>query len=158
IEAPIRTPPPTVRDEAVAQEFVQAYGMHPPSRLPATAGSYDNVATPEPEETGDEARARRWLGRPFPIKRFQVADGGALDLDSLKGRKVLVVVLRGFSSGVCVYCDAQTKALSAADALAAFADLGVETLLVYPGPESGWEAFLEAWRRGGRSAQPPYPC
>ena len=158
LEAPIQSPPSTVRDERVAQEFVAAYGMHPPSRLPATAGTYDNVATSEPDDEGDEARARRWLGRPFPITRFRVADGRTLDLASLQGRKVLIVVLRGFASGVCVYCDAQTKALSADDARGALQGLGVETLLVYPGPESGWEAFLEAWRRGGRSAQPPFPC
>jgi len=158
LEAPIQSPPSTVRDERVASEFVAAYGMHPPSRLPATAGTYDNVATPEPDDEGDEARAHRWLGRPFPITQFRVADGRTLDLASFQGRKVLIVVLRGFASGVCVYCDAQTKALSADDARGALLDLGVETLLVYPGPESGWEAFLAAWRRGGRSAQPPYPC
>jgi peroxiredoxin len=96
------------------------------------------------------------VGRPLPSKRFTTAEGGALDLDDFLGkRNVLVTILRGFGGQVCVYCTAQTRALAGyADK---FAALDTQVVVVFPGPASGLQAFLEAYRRTfGAGERLPY--
>ena len=79
-----------------------------------------------------------------------------VDLEKYAGRKnVLVTILRGFGGQVCVYCAAQTKGL--AEFADEFAARDTEVVVVYPGPASGLEAFLEAYRRTfGAGEKIPY--
>jgi len=97
------------------------------------------------------------IGRTLPTKRFARADGGEIDLDDSRGKQnVLVTILRGFGGHVCVYCTAQTKAL--AELADKFAALDTEVVVVFPGPASGLEAFLEAYRRTfGPGEKPLFP-
>ncbi len=85
------------------------------------------------------------LGKRLPVTSFACAgETQPLDLDRLRGRRnVLLVVLRGFGGQVCVYCTAQLKALG--KERARLEALETEVCLVYPGPKSGLDAFLEAW-------------
>ena len=94
------------------------------------------------------------IGRTLPLKRFTTADGGAIDLDAFRGKQnVLVTILRGFGGQVCVYCTAQTRAL--AESAGKFAALDTQVVVVYPGPRSGLQAFLEAYRRTFSTREKP---
>ncbi len=107
------------------------------------------------EPPPDVSRARTTLhGKPLPQTRFLGSDGKILDLADWRGRKAVVVVMRGFSGQVCVYCATQTAAL--ADAAAALREQGVETLVVYPGPPAAVPAFLNAVA-SLRGSPPPLP-
>lgn len=84
-------------------------------------------------------------GRKLRLKHFKTADGGKINLDDYAGKKnVLVTILKGFGGQVCVYCEAQTKGLE--DYADEFAALDTEVVIVYPGPENGMKAFLEAYQ------------
>ena len=101
----------------------------------------DTSAYQEPPP--DLSRSRPvWHGKPLPQTRYLGADGKVLDLAAWKGRKVVVVVMRGFSGQVCVYCATQTAAL--AEAAPRLREQGVETLVVYPGPPAAVPAFINA--------------
>lgn len=107
------------------------------------------------EPPPDISRSRPvWHGKPLPQTRFLGADGAVLDLAGWKGRKVVLVVMRGFSGQVCVYCATQTAAL--ADAAARLREKGVETLVVYPGPPAAVPAFINAVA-SLRGSPPPLP-
>jgi peroxiredoxin len=89
------------------------------------------------------SRARpAWHGRPLPQTRFLGADGQVLDLKRWRGTAVAVVVMRGFSGQVCLYCAAQTAAL--AEAAPRLRGQGLEVLVVYPGPAEAVPAFVRA--------------
>ena len=107
------------------------------------------------EPSAEVSRARpAWHGKPLPQTRFLGSDGKVLDLAGWKGRKVVLVVMRGFSGQVCVYCATQTAAL--ADAAARLRGQGVETLVVYPGPPAAVPVFINAVA-SLRGSPPPLP-
>jgi peroxiredoxin len=112
---------------------------------------------PRSSATGaSDSRRPDLEGKPMPTHRFKCADGGTLDLRDIqqRGKRVLFVVLRGFSGQVCVYCVAQTKALG--DCKQEFADLGIEVVVVYPGPEGNEKSFLMAYEITFEEGPPPY--
>lgn len=120
---------------------------------------YRGQAAVDPGEYGGQpvevSRARpAWHGRPMPQTRFLGSDGAVLDLAAWKGRKVVLVVMRGFSGQVCIYCATQTAAL--AEAATDLRAQGVETLVVYPGPPAAVPAFLQAVA-SLRGSPPPLP-
>jgi peroxiredoxin len=104
---------------------------------------------------GDRERAQGLCGRPLPVTRFRAGDGSVLDLAALRGRRVLLVVLRGFTDRVCVNCLAQTAEL--VPAAAEFAKLEAEVVVLYPGPKSKLDAFVAACAdEFADSGLPPY--
>jgi peroxiredoxin len=95
------------------------------------------------------------LGKPLPQTRFLSAQGEVVELkDRIGQRPVLLVVLRGFSGQVCLYCATQTAAL--ANEIARFRDLGVEVMVIYPGPVESVPAFMDAVQ-SLRKDPPPMP-
>ncbi len=104
--------------------------------------------------TGDTSRGRALLGHRLPVTRFRTVAGGELDLDTLRGRKVLLVVLRGFTAQVCVYCFAQTAEL--APVTERLAELGCELVVLFPGTKSRFDAFRAACAREFGDSPPPY--
>ena len=95
------------------------------------------------------------LGKPLPATRFLAADGKVVDLKERSGKRPAVLVfLRGFSGQVCLYCAAQTSALS--NAMPRFVDKGIDVYLVYPGPVDAVPAFIQAVR-SLRKEPPPMP-
>ncbi len=94
------------------------------------------------------------VGKPLPQTRFIAADGKVLDLDAWRGKPVVVVVMRGFSGQVCLYCATQTTAI--ANSIGQFTDLGAQVLVVYPGPVEALPAFVAAVQ-GLRKDPPPMP-
>ena len=93
----------------------------------------------------DDRQKRDLLGKPLVQTRFLSATGSVLDIAQQRGKKpVLLIVLRGFSGQVCLYCAAQTTAIS--KNIQKFNDLGVEVVVVYPGPVEAVAPFIEAVR------------
>jgi peroxiredoxin len=74
--------------------------------------------------------------------------------DRIGNHPVLLVILRGFSGQVCLYCAAQTAAI--ANQIARFRDLGVEVVVIYPGPIEAVPAFVKAVE-SLRKEPPPMP-
>jgi antitoxin component YwqK of YwqJK toxin-antitoxin module/peroxiredoxin len=94
-------------------------------------------------------------GKPLPMEVFQSVDGGELDIRQYRGKKgVLVVILRGFVGEVCVYCVAQTEAL--AQSRERLESLGIEVVVVYPGPRENEESFEKAYALTFGKGAPPY--
>jgi len=103
---------------------------------------------------GDKPRATALVGKALPVTRFPTADGGELDLASLRGRKVLVVILKGFTSQVCVYCFAQTREL--APVVPKLDQLACELVVLFPGTKSRLDAFRAACAREFGDTPAPY--
>ncbi len=156
-EVPAPAQPYTKREEEEHDGYVKNYGLNPPAKSGGGGRYSTGPKSGATKSKGDEARSAAMVGKPLPIEQYRCADGRTIQVADFKGKRVLFVVLRGYGSGVCVYCDAQTRALSSPDVVKAMAALGCEVLLVYPGPENGWEAFLEKYQQSG-SEKPPYPC
>ena len=93
-----------------------------------------------------------WLGKALPQTRFFQHSGDAVDLADYVGKKsVTLIVMRGFAGQVCVYCSAQTRALS--EQLAKFKALGNEVIIVYPGPAETIPMFIKAVKSVGGNAE-----
>ncbi|MBL8840990.1 MAG: redoxin domain-containing protein [Planctomycetes bacterium] len=156
LAVPVKAQPYTQREEEEYDRYVENYGLAPRSNS-STGGRYGRPRAAGSVANGDEERAAKLVGQPLAVDAFRCADGRQLRIEDFRGKQLLMVVLRGYGSGICVYCDAQTRALSAPETAQAIAALGCQVVLVYPGPENGWEAFLEKYQRAGDDA-PPYPC
>lgn len=103
----------------------------------------------------DDRQKRDLLNQPLAQTRFLSATGNVYDVAKQKGKKpVLLVVLRGFSGQVCLYCAAQTTAIS--KNIQKFNDMGVEVAVVYPGPVEAVAPFIEAVRSLAKEP-PPMP-
>jgi peroxiredoxin len=77
------------------------------------------------------------------------ADGSVLDVASAAAKeRIALVVLRGFSGQVCVYCASQTAAI--VDRIDEFSERGCRVVLVYPGPAESVPVFIEAVATLGR--------
>lgn len=96
-----------------------------------------------------------WYGKPLPFQTLRGVDGSEVDLKQYLGKKkVMLVVLRGFLGEVCCYCIAQTKAL--AQSRERLEQLGVEVLVVYPGPKENEASFEQVYRSTFNEGGPPY--
>jgi len=127
----------TTNQEANAAKIIRKYT----TGTWAAGGAYD-----EKSFGGEGDRQRQdLLGKPLPQTRFLSAAGDALDIDALcKKGPVLVVILRGFSGQVCLYCAAQTTAIS--KAIQRFEKSNIQVVVVYPGPVDAIPSFLQAVR------------
>ncbi len=98
------------------------------------------------------------VGTALPRTRFLAADGGVVDVAALNrdGRSVVLVLQRGFSGQICIYCAAQTAAL--ADALPRFRARGAEVVVVFPGPSETIPAFIRAVQTLRRDPPPMPVC
>lgn len=103
---------------------------------------------------GDAEHGDELIGNRLPVTRFPDQDGALFDLDSLRGKRVLLVILRGFASQVCVYCFAQTTEL--APFLPRLHELDCELVVLFPGTRSRFEAFQAACADEFGEAGPPY--
>lgn len=94
-------------------------------------------------------------GKPMPVDVLRGVDGKNVDLREYRGKKkVLFVVLRGFLGEVCVYCVAQTEAL--AQCRPELEALGIEVLVLYPGPKENEQSFEQAYAMTFGKGAPPY--
>lgn len=103
---------------------------------------------------GDPDLAQAIVGRELPVTRFRTADGELLDLASLRGQRVLLVMLAGFKSKVCVSCFAQTREIAAAGPR--WDELECAVVVMFPGRKSRLAAFIEACDRVFGDRPPPF--
>lgn len=150
---PIRAQPWTVREESNMDNYLRNYGTEPGAGQ-RSSGRYGGPQRRGKRE-GDLEKSQPLLGRTLPRTKFEGTTGELIDIDAFKNnKKVLLLVLRGFAGQVCVYCATQTRAL--APSLDTFRELNTEVLVLYPGPEAGLDAFLEAYTRTFGDDPPPY--
>jgi peroxiredoxin len=84
---------------------------------------------------------RKLIGKPLAQTRFLSSTGSVIDLTRF-AKPVVVVVMRGFSGQVCIYCASQTAAI--ANAYQRFTAAGADVVVVYPGPTEAVPAFIQA--------------
>ncbi|MBL8723016.1 MAG: redoxin family protein [Planctomycetes bacterium] len=155
--APDRIPAPAQPDLTVLQrEELDSYVLNyleGQSETRRSRRKYGPAGT-ETKTTGPGRRSEL-EGKPLPMEVFQGVDGTELDIRQYRGKKhVIVVVLRGFVGEVCVYCIAQTEAL--AQCRDRLDSLGIEVVVVYPGPRENEESFEKAYALTFGKGAPPY--
>jgi antitoxin component YwqK of YwqJK toxin-antitoxin module/peroxiredoxin len=152
-----RVPAPVQPDLTVTQrEELDGYVLNYLDGPSQSRVSRRNYGPPGAQTRQTGPRRREELeGKPLPVQVFRGVDGTEVDTATLRGRKnVLVVILRGFVGEVCVYCVAQTEALSRCrDRLDA---LGIEVLVVYPGAKENEKSFEQAYAQTFGKGAPPY--
>lgn len=153
-EAPLSQPDISVLDQERLDSLVKRYLTgETQGRSPARRRAYG------PGETQDSGagpgRRADLEGKLLTLRSLRQVGGGEVKLEQYRGKKnLLLVVLRGFSGEVCIYCVAQTKALAMCRA-----DLDkhdVEVLVVYPGPKENEEAFQQIYAKTFGEGAPPY--
>jgi len=131
----------TPKEEAAAATLIKAYSV--------TTETTDGYTWSTNRKTPRDRRADL-LGKPLPHTRLLNANGEVVDLaDSAAAkRNCLIVVLRGFSGQVCIYCATQTAAI--VDNLARFDAADTDVVLLYPGPAESVPQFMSAVRSLGK--------
>jgi peroxiredoxin len=109
----------------------------------SAAGGYGST------EFRDDAPANASVSDGEFPSTFVDADGKPVDLTTYRGRKVVLVVLRGMArsegGNFCPSCLAQTSTLLANKD--EFASRGAEVLVLFPGPAERVGEFVETARR-----------
>jgi antitoxin component YwqK of YwqJK toxin-antitoxin module/peroxiredoxin len=154
LEAPTDPGRWTVREERELALFRRYYRDGWLPRRHSAGSRYGAPADSPRLGAGDDVLAASIVGERLPCTSFPTARGERLDLDSLRGKRVLLVVLRGFTTQVCVYCFAQTAEL--APLAAKWRELECEVVVLFPGTRSRMEAFTQACREEFGDTPPPY--
>lgn len=159
-DVPVHAQPWTQRERTEFASYVEAYTSEASAKSTVLSSRYAprRAASKEaaPSSGGSPERAREYLGKPLPLTFFHDTDGAEVRSDAFKGKRVVLVVLRGFGGGVCVYCTAQTAALSEAGALERFEQLGAQLHVLFPGTRNGVEAFKRGYDALAPQERPPY--
>ncbi len=125
-------------DMSRSAELIQMYTSGPdPLRADATDSYYSATW----QAKGGDPAARKLIGMQLPQERFLSSTGSVIDLKRYQ-RPVVVVIMRGFSGQVCIYCATQTAAI--ANSYKRFVEAGGDVVVVYPGPTESVPAFVQA--------------
>jgi len=156
-EPPIRPQPWTVREEGALDYLVARYSDGRGDARVARSSGYGRRTQrgSGPEKGGDPKLSPKFIGTELPWTRFFRGEGEVVDMDDFRGKKnVVLVVLRGLSREVCVYCVTQTEALCKYDP--EFEQEDCEVFVVYPGARNRLDAFMESFRTfSQRLGDPP---
>lgn len=146
---------PTVQQEKELAAIVENYRDGESPGRPSLK-KYPTDSKKPASGSGSGPRALTELeGKPLPIDELRGVDGKTVRLADYVGKKqVLLVVLRGFLGEVCMYCVAQTEAL--AQCRAELEALGIEVLVLYPGPRENEKAFEKTYEMTFGKGAPPY--
>ncbi len=99
-------------------------------------------------------KRRDLVGRPLAYTRFLRDDGEVLDLDDLRGTKVVLIIMRGFAGAVCLHCSTQMLAL--VKNLKEFERRKARVFVVYPGEAATVPVFMESVRALDPNFRPPF--
>lgn len=99
-------------------------------------------------------KRRDLVGRPLAYTRFLQDDGEVLDLDDLRGTKVVLIIMRGFAGAVCLHCSTQMLAL--VKNLGEFERRKTRVFVVYPGEAATVPVFMESVRALDPNFRPPF--
>ncbi len=153
----IKSSPATKPAEAPKTPIQPDESFHPPKWLPSELAVAKNVIAryaKEPLKTEGENR-RDLLDHPLQQTRFLNQAGELIDLNTVKGKKIVLVVMRGFSGVFCLHCSSQLVALS--ENLERFKQRGIELFVVYPGEAKTVPAFVKATGKLQPGFAPPFP-
>ena len=153
-EMRVHPPPFTVKEESELEDYARYYATGRLPRGRALGTGYAKRSRSRRPGRGDRELAASLLGRELPMTRFLTAEGRVVDLADFHGKKILFVILRGFTSEVCVYCATQTKELGPFYSF--FREANTEVFVMYPGTRAKLTAFLEAYQQTFDEAPPPY--
>lgn len=157
---PVASSAPAVKPAAVAELSLAPMAILPGRWTPAEEGSAADLVASYTSTAARATSSYDWepvtsarqelLTRMLPQTRLLAADGEVIDLADFRGKeKVVLVILRGFSGQVCLYCTAQSAALL--DSLPRFASAGARVVLLYPGPAESVPQFIQAVQSLGRT-------
>ncbi|HVR76733.1 MAG TPA: redoxin domain-containing protein [Planctomycetota bacterium] len=149
----------TVREQNEMEKYINYFteGATEIYGGPTLGGDYMPAAASEKRERrGNSSISGPLLGMSMPDAILRTPDGGRIDLKDLRGKKVVLAILRGYAGQVCVYCATQVEAYSRDTAFEEFKRRGAEVIFVYPGPADHLEAFLEAYAASFGKKAPPY--
>ncbi len=145
---PVSAQPWTSRELKEFSDYVRAYEL---GELPARLASRYGAARRRVAEKaalatgGDAARMAGFLGNPLPLTYYRNGKGELFDVVPPKGRRTVLVILRGFGGSLCVYCAAQAEAYCLPGTLESFKKLGTDVYVVFPGSENSLEAFIKSY-------------
>ncbi|WP_372365945.1 peroxiredoxin family protein [Candidatus Uabimicrobium sp. HlEnr_7] len=95
------------------------------------------------------------VGNYLPVTRFLGSGGDVLDLADYQGKKIILVILRGFAGGICLACSAQTLALS--KSVNKFDEKNAQIILVYPGRAESIPVFTSVLETLEEDYEAPFP-
>ena len=101
------------------------------------------------------ARPNALLGNQLPIKRFLGSNGDLVDIGSFPGKKIVLIILRGFAGGICLACSAQTLALS--KSVEKFSEKNAQIILIYPGKAESIPVFTSVLETLEKDFKAPFP-
>lgn len=81
------------------------------------------------------------VGKPLPQTRFLDSAGGVIDL-ARPARTTALIIMRGFSNSICLYCSSQTAAVLKMHR--EFTAAGIDVMILYPGAADSVPAFLKS--------------
>ena len=81
------------------------------------------------------------VGKPLPQTRFLDSAGGVIDL-ARPTRTTALIIMRGFSNSICLYCSSQTAAVIKMHR--EFTAAGIDIMILYPGAADSVPAFLKS--------------
>jgi hypothetical protein len=86
-----------------------------------------------------DPRSQALVGKPLPQTRFLTSNGDVIDLVR-PARPTALIIMRGFSNSICLYCSSQTAAVLKLQR--DFTDAGIDIAILYPGAADSVPAFL----------------
>ena len=115
----------------------------------------DNLQKRYKSEKLQIARPNALLGNQLPVKRFLGSGGDLVDIGDFAGKKIVLIVLRGFAGGICLACSAQTLALS--KSVDKFNEKNAQIILVYPGKAESIPVFTSVLEALEEDFNAPFP-
>ena len=147
----------TVGERKDSDDILRAYttGSSQRSRVVGDRSNYIPPADDYWTGRGNREKAAWLKTKSLPVTSFTATDGNTVNLQDYRGtgKRVMLVILRGYAGQVCVYCAKQTEAL--APYYQKFDHLNTEVFLVYPGPPKGVDALKKIYRETLRKDFPP---
>ncbi len=154
---PLKSQPWTESEEENMSFLVQLYTDGAPNVTTAPGGGQygggprgARGAKPAVKKAGegDVVRSSPLIGRKLGFARAGTRDGGTIDLHTLEGKPLVLVILRGMSGEICVYCYTQVRALC--KTMPEFKSEGANVVVVYPGDAERLEVF---WKELAKSEE-----
>ena len=150
---------PAAPSQGAQSQGAQSKGSQPPTPQKWTQSERDLVpeliARYEKASRAPNVGKRRDLvGRPLAYTRFLQDDGEVLDLDDLRGTRVVLIIMRGFAGAVCLHCSTQMLAL--VKNLGEFERRKTRVFVVYPGEAATVPVFMESVRALDPNFRPPF--
>ncbi len=118
--------------------------------VPALIERYERASS-----AANVGKRRDLVGRPLPQTRFLQDDGEVIDLEELRGNRVVLIIMRGFAGAVCLHCSTQMLAL--AKNVSEFKARNARVFVVYPGDAATVPVFVESVRALDPRFRPPFP-